>query len=121
MGRGMEEETLSFAQEATGGPISLSVDLYVDLGSIPGNQYPASIAIDRMLDVLTKARNGLVLRGKVIGGGYVVYISVYDKMTIHIRINVMNDVCLECIARRLLEALAKAINVNLADVIAATY
>ena len=122
MGRGMEEETLSFAQESTGGPISLSVDLYVDLGAIPGNQYPAGIAIERMLDTLVKARYGdLVLRGKVIGGSYVAYIDTYDEMTIHIKINVMDGVCMSCIAKRMLEAVAKAINARLEDVIVATY
>ncbi|WP_066798153.1 hypothetical protein [Caldivirga sp. MU80] len=117
----MEEETLSFAQESTVGPISLSVDLYVDLGAISGNQYTASAAVERALDVLTEARNGLVLRGKVIGGGYIVYINAYDKTTIHIRINVMDGVCMECVARRMLEAVAKAINARLEDVIVATY
>jgi hypothetical protein len=118
------EEEISFAQEPAGEPISLSVDLYVDLGAIPGNQYPAGVAVERMLDVLAKARNGLVVRGKVIGGNYIVYIDKYDKMTIHIRINAVNSIngiCMDCIARRMLEAVAKAINARLEDVIAATY
>jgi len=120
-GESMEEENLSFAQEPVGGPISLSVDIYVDLGAIPGNQYPASFAIEKMLDVLTKDRYGLVLRGKVIGGSYIAYIDVYDKMTVHIRINAMGEACLVCIAKHMLEALAKAINVKLEEVIVAAY
>ena len=103
------------------GPISLSVNLYVDLNAIPSNPWPASFVIDRMLDVLAKARNGLVLKGKVIGENYIAYISVYDKMTIHIKINIMNDANIEYIVRRILEALAKAIDAKLEEVIVATY
>jgi hypothetical protein len=118
----MEEEAISFPQEPAGGPISLSVDLYVDLGAIPGNQYAAGIAVGRMLDALVKVRYGdLVLRGKVVGRDYAAYIDTYDKMTIHIRINAMNGTCMSCIAKSMLEALAKAINAKLEDVIAATY
>ena len=126
VGRGMEEE-VSFAQESTGVPISLSVDLYVDLGAIPNNQYTAGVAVERMLDVLARVNSALpngdlVLRGKVIGKDYVAYIDKLDKATVHIRIVSSPDgICLKCDVKRMLEALAKAINARLDDVMAATY
>jgi translation initiation factor 2 beta subunit (eIF-2beta)/eIF-5 len=121
------EEEYSFAQEPVGGYLTLSVDLYVDLGAIPNNQYPAGIAVERMLDVLAREnsamRNGdLVLRGKVIGKDYVAYIDKWDKATVHIRIVSSPDgACLVCVTKRMLEALAKAIGARLDDVKAATY
>jgi len=125
VGRGMEEE-VSFAQESTGVPISLSVDLYVDLGAIPNNQYTAGVAVERVLDVIRNDRSNsdLVVRGKVIGSNYVAYIDRWDKMTVHIRITAVsgsNGICLDCIARKILKAIAKAINAKPEDVIAATY
>jgi hypothetical protein len=123
----MEEEALSFPQEPAGGYLTLSVDIYVDLGAIPNNQYTAGVAVERMLDVLARENSAmplgdLVLRGKVIGKNYVAYIDKLDKATVHIRIVSSPDgVCLMCDAKRMLEALAKAINAKLEDVIAATY
>ncbi|MFP3315830.1 MAG: hypothetical protein RXN91_05775 [Caldivirga sp.] len=123
----MEEEAISFAQEPVGGYLTLTVDLYVDLGAIPGNQYTAGVAVERMLDVLARVNSALpngdlVLRGKVIGKDYVAYVGKLDKATVHIKIVSSPDgVCLKCDARRMLEALAKAINARLDDVIAATY
>jgi hypothetical protein len=123
----MSEEEYSFAQEPAGGYLTLSVDLYVDLGAIPNNQYTAGVAVERMLDVLARENSALplgdlVLRGKVIGKDYVAYVDKLDKATVHIRIVSSPDgACLKCDTKRILEALAKAIGARLEDVIAATY
>jgi len=126
VGESMEEETLSFPQEPAGGYLTLTVDLYVDLGAIPNNQYTAGAAVEKALDVIRNDRSNsdLVVRGKVIGSNYVAYVDRWDKMTVHIRITAVsgsNGICLDCIARKILKAIAKAINAKPEDVIAATY
>ena len=122
---GMYYEDMARAQESTTRLKYLTVELYVDVGSIPHSREDASWNIAyKAAELLGRRGDALAFLGKhmakVIGDNYVAYLFGVDNVTLVIRLMVLWG-SMRRIVEQLLGALATVMNASLEEVKSYTF